>query len=142
MANLWLYAIAERGGLYFEFSGKKLPVSVKSYGQLLKNRKLKEDHWWYITQHWRNVRLNDVVLIYTGDDDLGIIGYATVIGVDWRSDYKSWAIHLNFDFRRSSQLFHRRLVPARVVRKWVHYPRRNIINMNRFRSKLSRHLPK
>jgi hypothetical protein len=135
MAGLWLYTITERAGLDFEFGGQRWQVSLKNYEKLLRNEKLGEKQWWYITQNWKEVRIDDEVLIYTGDEKKGIIGYATIQGVDWREEY--WAIHMNLNFERCRSLL-ANPIPAETVHEWVHYPRKNIINLTTYKAQIHR----
>ncbi len=138
MTNLWLYGIAKRRGLNFRINGKDLPVSLKNYEKLLHNGKRSADQWWYITQNWKKLRLDDEVLIYTGDDDRGIIGRATILGIDWFN--RRWNLHLKFDLKRSLYLF-KHPIPAEKIRNLVRYPRQNVVNLSRFRSRILRLLP-
>src|SRR5262249_23021362 len=103
MAGPWLYAIAERAGLDFELNGnRRLAVSIESYNKLLRSGELAEDKWWYISQNWTRVEINDEVFIYTGDEDRGIIGYATVLAVKCRKGV--WFIRMNLDFAKCRAL--------------------------------------
>jgi len=101
---------------------------------------LTQDKWWGISQNWKNAQPNDEVFIYTGDDDLGIIGYGTILGVpEWRGD--CWRIKLSLDITKSRVLL-KKPIPAKTVRQWVHYPRRNLTNLARYKTQLIRLLSK
>jgi hypothetical protein len=100
---------------------------------------LTQDKWWGISQNWKNVQLNDEVFIYTGDDDLGIIGYGTILGVAWRED--CWRIKLSLNIAKSRNLL-KKPIPATTVRQWVHFPRRNLTNLARYKTQLIRLLPR
>lgn len=113
-------------------------MSIANYEKLLKTGELTQDKWWGISQNWKNVRPNDEVFIYTGDDDLGIIGYGTILGVEWRGD--CWCIKLSLDITKSRHLL-KKPIPAKTVRQWVHYPRRNLTNLARYKTQLIRLLP-
>ncbi len=138
MAGPWLYAISERAGMYFELKSKKTPVSVESYEKLLKTGELTQDKWWYISQNWKNAQLNDEVFIYTGDEDRGIIGYGTILEVKWRGG--CWCIRLSLDVVKSRALL-RKPIPAKTVRRWVRFPRRNLTDLARYKAQLIRLLP-
>src|SRR5947209_11019421 len=91
MAGPWLYPISSGADRSFTLAdGKSIPVTVDSYRTLLENGRLVEDRYWYISQNWSNIHIGDEVFIYTGDQDLGIIGYATVGAVEQRAD--GWCI--------------------------------------------------
>jgi len=76
--------------------------------------------------------------IYTGDNDLGIIGYATVSGIEKRRG--SWFLLPGFDLNRCRTLL-AHPIPAKVVRGWVPYPRRNVIDLAPFEAQLCPLLP-
>jgi hypothetical protein len=138
MTNIWVYSISERAEFSFEIDGKRIPVSLESYGKMIKSGDITKDKWWHIAQNWRSIRIDDEVLIYSGDQDKGVIGYATVQGIDWRGDY--WAIHMKFNLDRSRTLL-KKPIPAQTVRQWVHYPRKNVINVTKYKSNIYDLLP-
>jgi len=136
MAGPWLYSIAEKAERLFTLrDGTELPVSLESYEKLVKSRKIVEDAWWYIKQNWNNVEIDDEVFIYTGDNNRGIIGHATVHEVKYRSD--DWYIRLEFDLEKCKLLF-ANPIPASKVRQWVHFPRRNVINLEQHEDEIHR----
>jgi len=52
----WLYPIAERKGKYFELDdGTEVEVSAQNFIKLVRNKKLREDKWWYITHNFNKV---------------------------------------------------------------------------------------
>jgi hypothetical protein len=135
MAGPWLYPISEGADRAFELaaSGESLPVSAESYRALVENGRIVEDRYWYISQNWNNVEIGDELFIYTGDGELGIIGYATVAGVD------RWCILPQFDLGRCRALLDNP-VPATIVREWV-FPRRSVTSLELFQKQLRAQLP-
>ena len=140
MAGPWLYPISKKAERVFELDhGRKVSVSLQSYRELVQKGELTQDEWWYITQNWRWIEIGDEVFIYTGDEDCGIIGYAIVKDVE-KTEPGDWYLHMDFDLGKCRALL-RSPVPAPVVRKWVHYPRRTVINFERYEEELQKHLP-
>jgi hypothetical protein len=139
MAGPWLYPISEAANRSFtlEESRQSIPVTVDSYRALMEDGRIVEDRRWYISQHWADVEVGDELFIYTGDRDLGIIGYATVASVEQCSD--GWCIHPRFDLDRSRALLDCP-IPAAVVREWV-FPRRSVTNLEPFQEQLQGRLP-
>lgn len=138
MGGPWLYPISAGADRSFTLAdGQSIPVTVGSYRTLLENGRILEDLYWYISQNWNNVQIGDELFIYTGDDDLGIIGYAAVGAVEQRAD--GWCILPRFDLGRSRALLENP-VPAAVVRDWV-LPRRSVINLAAFQEPLRALLP-
>jgi hypothetical protein len=139
IAGLWLYPISSGADRAFTLAdGRSIPVTVDSYRTLVENGRLVEDLYWRISQNWNSIQIGDEVFIYTGDQDLGIIGYATVGAVEQRAD--GWYILPHFDLARSRALLENP-VTAAVVREWVPFPRKNVINLASFRESLRAHLP-
>ena len=140
MAGPWLYPIAKKAGRVFELDdGSEVPVSLENFRKLVQNGKLTQDEWWYIKQNWRHIEIGDEVFIYTGDEDYGIIGYATV--KDMKEKYPGdWYLQLDFDLGKCQALL-KSPIPAPVVRKWVHYPQKTVINFDKYDEELQKHLP-
>lgn len=139
IAGPWLYPISSGADRSFVLAdGQSIPVTVDSYRTLLGNGRLAEDLHWYISQNWNNIQIGDEVFIYTGDQDLGIIGYATVGAVEQRAD--GWCILPHFDLGRSRALLENP-VPAAVVREWIPFPRKSVINLASFQEPLRARLP-
>jgi hypothetical protein len=137
-AGPWLYTISEGDGHTFDLAdGHSIPVSIESFRTLVHNGRITEDRYWYISQHWKNVKIDHEVFIYTGDRDLGIIGYATVAGVEERGE--RWCILPRFDLGRCRALLDHP-IPAVVVREWV-FPRRNVSDLGPFHEQLHARLP-
>jgi hypothetical protein len=129
----WLYTIAEGVGRTFDIEGATIPVTILSYRQLVENGRLVEDRWWRISQHWEQVAIGDEVFIYTGEQDLGIIGYAKIKSVEKRS--QGWCLEPEFDLSKCRMLL-RHPIPASVVRGWNLNLRRNPVNLNALASEL------
>lgn len=129
----WLYAIAEGIGRTFDIGGAPVPVTIDSYRQLVENGRLAEDRWWRISQNWEHVATGDDVFIYTGNQDLGIIGYATINSVEKRG--QGWCLELEFDLSRCHILLEHP-IPASVVRNWGLNLRRNPVDLSALASDL------
>jgi hypothetical protein len=139
--SLWLYPIAESAERYFLLkNGSKVYVSIASYTKLVKNGNLAEDDWWYIVQNFNKVKVGDEIYIYTGDEDLGIIGYAVVKGKRGH-DRNTWQLHLNIDLDKCRMLI-RNPIPANIVRPWILPSRiKTVNNLDSFQSELEARLP-
>ncbi len=139
MPGPWLYAISAGADREFrlEQSGESIPVTVDSFQTLVENGRIVEDQHWYISQHWKDVAVGDEVFIYSGDKDIGIIGYATVSAVEKEGD--DWAICPRFNLDRTKTLL-RQPIPASIVREWV-FPRRNVTDLAAVQEKLQSLLP-
>lgn len=116
--------------------GTRLKVSVDSYAKLVKNGRLGEDELWEVSTNFRTAQVDDEVFIYTGDQNLGIIGYAKISKVKRK---KNPAFHLRFDLKKCAALL-AAPIPAPVVRKWL-WPRRTVENLTPHLAKLRRVLP-
>jgi hypothetical protein len=136
MAGPWLYAIAKNAGRFFTPKGKPIPVSLESYEKLVRSGKIVEDAWWYIMQNWNNIEVADEVLIYSGDKDRGIIGYA-IVQEEPKKLPDARYIHLEFDVDKCVRLL-ANPIPAPIVRQWARFPRRNVINLELHEDELHR----
>jgi hypothetical protein len=135
----WLYPISESAGRYFLLKdGRRWPVSVDTYRTLVENHRLVEDDAWYIKTNFHNVRKGDEVYVYTGDQDLGIIGYAKV--KDVLQEDEEWFVDLKFDLKKCQLLLRDLPIPAPVVRKWV-APRAAVVGLEHVEQKLRKLLP-
>lgn len=139
MAGPWLFAISAAANRSFDLedSGPSIPVTVDSYRELVENGRIVEDRHWHISQHWRDVEIGDELFIYTGDQNLGVIGYATVAAVEERGD--GWSLRPEFDLDRCRILLEHP-IPAAIVRRWV-FPRRNVTSLAPFQEQLRGSLP-
>jgi hypothetical protein len=135
--STWLYPIAKRGGREFWLDdGTRLEVSVDNYAKLVKNGRLGEDELWGVATNFLNAQPDEEVFIYTGDQNLGIIGYAKIVKVELG---KNPAFHLRFDLKKCASLL-AAPVPAPIVRKWLR-PRKTVENLTPHLSKLRQVLP-
>jgi hypothetical protein len=128
MAGPWLYAISAAAGRTFDLGGGKAPIDVttESYRTLVENGQLAEDRYWYISQLWKNIELGDELFIYSGDKNLGIIGYGRIMGVEEHND----RICLLPDFElEKCRILLKNPVPATTVRAWKVNLRKNVINL-------------
>ena len=85
MAGPWLYVIS-RTGEFTLANRRPIPGGADKYRELVKNGRIVEDRYWWISQNWKSVEIGDEMFIYSGDGHLGIIGYATVAGVEQRGE--------------------------------------------------------
>lgn len=132
----WLYPISKRARKEFYLrDGARMAVSVDNYVKLVKNGRLGEDKEWYLSTNFKAVQVGEEVFIYTGDNDLGIIGYAKILSVNREEP----AFDLEFDLRKCEALLEAP-IPASLVRKWV-YPRRAVVELTPHLSKLNSLLP-
>src|ERR1017187_543405 len=135
--STWLYPISKRAGRVFDLDdGSTRKVSVESYTELVKSGRLSEDEVWTVSANFLTAQVDEEVFIYTGDKDLGIIGYATILDVD-RTDH---AFHLAFDLKKCEALLETLPIPASLVREWV-LPRRAVVDLTPHLSKLNSLLP-
>jgi hypothetical protein len=135
----WLYPISERAGRYFELKdGRQWPVSVDTYRILVENGCLAEDDAWHIKTNFHNVRHGDEVYVYTGDQDLGIIGYARVNQV--LQDGEEWFVDLKFDLKKCKLLLRDFPVSAQLIRRWV-APRAAVVSLKHVEPELKKLLP-
>ena len=144
MSGPWLYPISKNADTYFELAnGRRIDVSIESFKSLVSSGKINEDAWWFIKQNWRNIHPGDEVYIYTGDDDQGIVGYARIADIQEFLDAtpSGWYLYLDFDLKKCRALLGRP-ISARIVRdKWVHYPRKTVINLQGYESEIESYLP-
>ena len=110
----WLYPIAKRAGRFFALkNGEELEVSIENYSQLVRDGRLVEDDSWGVNTNFHQAKQGDEIFIYTGDRNIGIIGYATILKVDQENQ----TFKLDFNLKRCKELLHKP-VPAALVRKW------------------------
>jgi hypothetical protein len=140
MAGPWLYPLSAAADRTFTLdeTGESISVTADSYRALVEDGRIVQDRHWYISQNWNNIEIGDELFIYTGDRDLGIIGCASVGGVEQRGDH--WCILPRFDLERCRALLDNP-VPAAVVREWVAFPRKSVINLAPFKEQLHAALP-
>jgi hypothetical protein len=135
----WLYPISARAGRFFELkNGQMWPVNIDTYRLLIEKRRLAEDDAWYIKMNLRKVHKGDDVYVYTGDQDLGIIGYAKV--KDLQQDNEGWFLDLRFDLKKCQLLLRDLPIRAPLVRRWV-APRAAVVSLKHVEMKLKKLLP-
>jgi len=140
MGGPWLYSISERSGRRFELAdGTEVQASLSNYTELLQNGRLAEDDIWYIKQNWKKIEKGDDVFIYTGDENAGIIGYAAV--KELKPPPPEWRIKIDLNLTKSRLLLRTKPIPASKVREWVHFPRRNVSNLEDYKTALYRLIP-
>jgi hypothetical protein len=100
--------------------------------------RLVEDQYWGISQHWEHVKIGDDMFIYTGAQDLGIIGYAKIKNVEKRS--RGWCVKPEFDLSKCQMLL-KNPIPAHVIRGWELMLRRNPIDLSSRALELYSHVP-
>lgn len=133
---VWLYPISKRARKEFYLKdGARVSVSVDNYIKLVRNGRLGEDKEWYLSTNFKKVQIGEEVFIYTGDNDLGIIGYAKILEVNREKP----AFDLEFDLKKCEALIDVS-IPASLVRKWV-FPRRAVVELTPHLSKLNSLLP-
>lgn len=133
----WLYPISERGDRFFVLDGgKKYPVSVDTYKMLVEDGRLGQDERWGLHINFHNVQPGDEVFIYSGDQNVGIIGFAKVKEVD----VEDRLLTLRFDINKCKALL-TKPVPAEIVRNWIANPRAAVCNLSQFKTDLSKRLP-
>lgn len=133
----WLYPISERAERRFILDdGSEYPVSIDTFKMLVGDGRISEDERWGLHINFRQARQGDEVFIYTGDQDLGIVGFATVKAVD----LDDRELILNFDISKCKALL-LDPVPAKIVRKWIPHPRAAVIDLSAFRADLYGRLP-
>jgi hypothetical protein len=132
MAGPWLYAISEGKGRTFDIDGKSIDVTVNSYRQLLEDGRLDKDSW-RVRNHGHHVEVGDDVFVYTGDQDLGIVGFAQVKSAE--ACTQGWSLKLGFNRDKSLMLLECP-IPASVVRTWGLNLRSNLVDLSRSASEL------
>ncbi len=132
MTWTWLYAISAGKGRTFDIDGKSTDVTVNSYRQLLEDGRLDKDSW-HVRNHGKDAEAGDDVFIYTGDQNLGIIGCAKIKGK--KPCNQGWSLNLEFDRDKSLMLLEHP-IPASVVRTWGVNLRGNLVDLSRSASEL------
>jgi hypothetical protein len=132
----WLYPISARSGREFSLNGgTRLKVSVDNYIKLVRNGRLGEDARWHVSAGFRTAKSGEEVFVYTGDQHLGIIGYARILKVD-RIKH---VFYLEFDLEKCEALLEAS-IPASLIREWV-FPRKAATEITPHLSKLDSLLP-
>jgi len=130
MIGTWLYAISAAKGHTFDIDGESVDVTVKSYGELLKDGRLDKDAWRF-RNHGKDVeKWDDVLINFNG---LGIVGYAKVRSKE--PSFGRWSLKLQFNRDKSLMLL-KHPIPALVVRTWGVNLRGNLVDLSGFASEL------
>jgi hypothetical protein len=120
MPRQWLYAIAKAADATFDLQG------VDSYRDLVEDGRINSDGLWYISQNAKNITPGeDYLLIYTGDQDLGIIGFAKILKVDSENGV---GLLIRHDLGKSRRLLNDP-IPAATVRSWKLNLRKNVVSL-------------
>lgn len=137
----WLYPISKRSDSTFDLVDEKVKVSINSYKELIANGRITEDRWWHVSMRYDDINIGDEVFIYTGDKDLGIIGYCTVNDkeVSFEGNRKLKTIELIFHFEKCKMLIESP-VSAEIVRGWFN-PRNAVMDLKDHAEELHRLLP-
>jgi hypothetical protein len=139
MAGPWLYPISAQAGRFFRREGQEpVPVTVESYRDFVESGQIVEVVTWRIKQNRANIEVGDEVFIYSGDGDVGIIGYFTVAAVE--QDGEGWFIRPLFNLDRCLALLDRP-VAATVVLGWGVVPRAAVTNLAAWQAELCAQLP-
>jgi hypothetical protein len=130
--GMWLYPMAKKARKYFD---GRIPVSIESFSDLVRRGKLEEEGW-HVAFNGQDIGYNDHVYFYTGDENAGIIGFATVIERYWRGE-----ISLRINRERTLALLRSPpAVPATIVRQWFQ-PRFTVHDLRPYAKRLERLLP-
>jgi hypothetical protein len=133
----WLYPISKRSDRRFSLDdGTTIKVSFENYAKLVEDGRLREDDWWGVSKNFRTADEGDDVFIYTGDKDVGIVGYARILKIEREIEP---AFHLEFDLEKCEALL-ATPVPAPIVRKWI-LPRSAVVDLTPHLAELNPLLP-
>jgi hypothetical protein len=134
----WLYPISASAGATFRLENEELDATLPNFERLVGDGRLVQDEWWRISTNFRNVQPGDEVFIYTGDQNRGIIGYATVREV---SRVKR-VLRLKFDLKKCQALLDEKPLSAPVVRKQIPIPlRAAVVDLSPYMNGLRGQLP-
>ena len=136
----WLYPISTRSGNEFTLAdGTGFKTSIKNFSLLVDDGRIQEDAWWHVSQNFEGVRLNDEIFIYAGENDFGIVGYATVLEMEGFNQ-KTWKLKLAFDIDRCKTLINQQPVKAEIIRSWFN-PRNAVRSLDNYTTELNQLLP-
>ena len=146
--SLWLYPISIEAKRVFEVGRREIPVSAKSFGELVRNGRINDpsNRAWNVWQNLRKAAKEDEVFIYAGraDGDAGIIGWGEILDVypqyTWRDGSVGRAIALRIDLAKSRQLL-AKPIPGPKVRNWIKWPRAPLLSLSDFEKELRKLLP-
>jgi hypothetical protein len=140
MAGPWLYAIAKTSGSTFSFTNGSKPIvaTVENFRKLVAVRRLEEDPEWSVRKYVNNVEIGDELFIYSGDDGIGIIGYATIEKIGGRPG-KRYVVP-KFDYAKTEVLLDHPISAAKV-KAWKFFLRPNLVDLSTVAKELQNLLP-
>jgi hypothetical protein len=120
---LWLYPISATSGRYFEDDrGRRVRVSYESFRDFVYTGKIRDERW-YVYFNFDRIQEGDDLLIYTGDEDRGIVAH----GIITTKDTETRSVIFRFDKGHTKQLL-ADPVPAQLVRQYIPFPRGSVIS--------------
>lgn len=138
--SVWLYPFSKDSGFKWTLKdGKRIPVSLDNYIELVRSKRLTEDKGWYIYFQYDRIQPGDRVYLYTGERDAGIVGYVTVIGKG-KDRWGDKKIDIKFDLAKCRMLI-KRPISAQIVRSWIPFPRHTVESLDDFKTELQKYLP-
>ena len=127
MAGLWLYAISGRSERTFDLEGgSSIPVTIGSYRDLVEDGRIDQDPRWQISQYAKDASAGDELLIYSGDQDIGIVGIAKILEVKYLKRDSYLLIKHNLE---KSRLLLGNPIPAAIIRSWKLSLRKNLVSL-------------
>lgn len=132
----WLYPITKRSGTHFEdvHTGENVPVSFESFRDHLVTGRIVDD-WWYVHTNYRRISAGDRLWVYTGDDDLGVIGTGRIreVGVVIPDGPAPFPAVIWWDLDRArSRLLVEHPYPAVRVRRWLPQQKAAVVGLDRY----------
>lgn len=143
---VWLYPFSSRAGhagFYWSVKhGKRVPVCLDSYAELVTSGELVQDPWWWVSRNFRRVQPGDPIFIYTGDEDAGIVGFAFAGNLRVRSDRQGdwYQLRMHLDIPLCQELVTHRPVTAPIVRRWLQDQKGAVEEITPFAKKIDRRL--
>jgi hypothetical protein len=140
MPGPWLYAIAAKAKNFFSFDdgSPSLNATTDNFRVLAEAGRLDEDPRWFVGQHAATVEGGDELFIYSGDKNIGIIGFAHIESAG--GDKGARFVVPKFDYPKTIALL-ANPVPAAEVRSWKLSLRRNLVDLAPIRGRLVESLP-
>jgi HNH endonuclease len=135
MPSPWLYVISEAAGRVFvlENDGESIPVTLDNYRELVEDGRIVQDRYWSIRINATNVKAGDDLIIYTGDHDVGIVGYAKIVKVENLEDGP--CLLVTHDLKKSRSLL-KNPISAVTVRSWRLNLRQNVVSLTHVAKRL------
>lgn len=120
---LWLYPISARSGRYFKDDrGRRKEVSYESFREFVYTGKIRDERW-YVYFNFDRIQEGDDLLIYTGDEDRGIVAHGIIIAKDSKPKSVIFRLHKE----HTKQLL-ADPVPAPLVRQYIPFPRGSVMS--------------